>query len=696
MAEIATQTGLFATVYDMAQFSSTATVPILSDDFIYPHFSRLVPSAEVQVDAVLAAIEYYSKLSSGGPIGWDKVGVICTTDNYGLTVSQRFITEAPSHGIQVVSYQQYINSATDVSTEVKQLKSSGARLFVAFTFSGWPMVALEAKKQGILGDNYVWFVGDSVPALAFYLQADGVTQFPGAVENTRGVIGTLTSIPRTGAPYETFQSLMQGADPAVYPGTGPNVTINNFIPVLNFDLIFSVAKTLQILDAGGVFDENGNGNVTAEMWTEAIRSLSFEGASGMISFGEGGNRIMDYGLFNWMPETLTWAPIGTYNPLTGLNITSDVIWPDNSTTVPDLDIRPAFNYWSCHSREEKSDPTGKTVQRHRPDGDDVDDIDIDYHCDKFIDCKNFSDESSGGCGNNYLVLFIVFGIVTGILILSTIPLFLFTLTFGFVIQRRRVRAASPPFLMIILASAVMGFASVYAWFGKPHPVACGFQPWLLGLSVASLLAALVARCFRIYRIFKFPLQKTTFTNFEVIGLWALLVVPALVILFLWTLISTPTADMVERQGDEHYVCTTGGFTGYPGGYVFFGILVGYDLLLVLAGAILTFLTRNVPSLFNESKLIAISIYNLLFLSIIVIPVFIVLLEFNPFIAWIIRTLAILYAFAATIVFQFSPLVYGLVIVDKFQNTSAAILQMSTESSSKYSFSNSNSKESESL
>ena len=113
----------------------------------------------------------------------------------------------------------------------------------------------------------------------------------------------------------------------------------------------------------------------------------------------------------------------------------------------------------------------------RPDRAD-DEIDIDYHCDQFIDCQNFSDESVD-CGSNYLVLFIVFGVLTGLLILGTFPLFVFTVVFGFLVKRRRIRAASPPFL-IVLVSTVIGYASVCAWFGKPHLV--GFFPlplWLL-------------------------------------------------------------------------------------------------------------------------------------------------------------------------------------------------------------------------
>ena len=45
-------------------------------------------------------------------------------------------------------------------------------------------------------------------------------------------------------------------------------------------------------------------------------------------------------------------------------------------------------------------------------------------------------------------------------------------------------------------------------------------------------------------------------------------------------------------------------------YVFFGLLVGYGCLILLIGVVLSILTRKVPSLFNESKLLAISIYNI--------------------------------------------------------------------------------------
>merc|ERR1712000_214472 len=144
--------------------------------------------------------------------------------------------------------------------------------------------------------------------------------------------------------------------------------------------------------------------------------------------------------------------------------------------------------------------------------------------------------------------------------------------------------------------------------------------------------------------------------------------PAVLILIIWTIVSTPTAKMEDRGDDDHYVCTTGGFTGYPGGLIFFFIYVGWTGGLLLFGAFLSIVTRNIPSFFNESKLVAISIYNLGFLSVVVIPVFLVLQEFNPFAAWIIRTVAILYAFTATLWLQFIPKIIGVIIIDKGQDS----------------------------
>jgi hypothetical protein len=123
-----------------------------------------------------------------------------------------------------------------------------------------------------------------------------------------------------------------------------------------------------------------------------------------------------------------------------------------------------------------------------PDGDDVKNIKEHYHCDGYIDCSNISDEGKD-CDTSYVVLFIVIGIITGLAILAIfcccVP---FTVVFGWIRPKKRIKSANPLFLLLICASCIVGCASTYAWYGKPQVVACNFQLWLFGLSTMSLIA----------------------------------------------------------------------------------------------------------------------------------------------------------------------------------------------------------------
>ena len=77
-----------------------------------------------------------------------------------------------------------------------------------------------------------------------------------------------------------------------------------------------------------------------------------------------------------------------------------------------------------------------------------------------------------------------------------------------------------------------------------------------------------------------PLNRKVPGDLEMGVVWGVVMFPGLFLLFLWTLISTPTAEMIEADKHQHYLCATGGFTGPPGGDVFFWIIVGYLVILI--------------------------------------------------------------------------------------------------------------------
>ena len=650
ISTISVQTGIAAAVYDVAQLSSIANTAELSNKRKYPYYSRISLSTAPQILAIESAILHYAQ---NGP-GWTNIAIISSTQEYGLSLAFPFIEHIKQHNkIVIETFQQILPLQADLSIEMREIKNSGARVIVSFTLDDWPNLIVHANDFGLVDEHHVWFTSDTVVGLGRLLEDENVRNL------TRGAVGTFPFYPESGPLVDSIEERWSALDPTIFVGADQEMS---YFSRLAYDEVQTAARAITKMQAMGRLDSDER--IPAQ-WTDVLRSISYEGITGPISFDDAGDRKPSFNTFYYVSESNEWIRCGFWNEKEGYTEHADVVWFSNTTVVPDLDIHHPFKYWSCDDKERKIDETGKTVKRHTPDGNSFDEIDYDYHCDSFIDCHNLSDESID-CSNNYMVVFIVFGIITGFLLFVALILFAFTIVFGLILKYTRIRSSSPFFLLLILVSVIIGYSSVFAWFGKPHPVSCAFQPWLLGVSSISMISALCVKNFRLWRIFKFPLKKTKITNLELLVAWGILMIPALVILTLWAIISTPTASMKERDEIEHYVCSTGGFTGEPGGYVFFSIFLTYGTLVLLFGMFLTIVTRKVPSLFNETKLLAISIYNIAFLCVVIIPVYLIVYSFNPFIAWILRTVAILYAFTATMVLQFVPKIFYVVVVDRLK------------------------------
>jgi len=634
-------------VYGVAQLASFSPPAMLSDKSRFPYFSRAATSTAQQIRLGQDILLHYYDIAGAG---WTDIGILSTIDDYNIDYASTFIQLA-SEEFTIHAYQQFLMEQENIDPELLEVKNSGTRVILALILGDYSAVLEKANEHGLIGDHYVWMCTAARVGLLL----------GGPNPLARGTISPVNYFPDTSPYSECFFNAWATADPVKYPfaGLGFAPSTLTYFP---FDMMMIVATALDQLDKMEMLGEY----ISPELWSQVIRNSTFPGITGFVSFTDVGDRIGLVSVRYYDPEVNLFLTSDIQREDT-LEHVQDVVWFSNTTEIPDLDIREAFDYWSCEDKEMRRDETGKTVEIHTPDRDSqVDDIDSAYYCDSFIDCQNLSDESTD-CSTNYLILFIIFGIVTGLLMLIAVVLIIFVFIFGTILKYRRLRTASPTFLILLLISIIIGYSSIFAFFGKPHPVACAFQPWLLGLSSISMIASLSAKNFRIWRLFKYPMKKLKITDFELLLLWLAIMIPAIIILVLWTIVSTPTATMKDRDGRDHYVCATGGFTGEPGGIIFFSIFVGYSALVLLFGAVISILGRNVPSLFNETKLMTVSIYNLGFLSIIIIPVFMAIQPINPFAAWILRSCAVLYAFTATMFLQFASKVIGIFIIDKGSN-----------------------------
>lgn len=215
-------------------------------------------------------------------------------------------------------------------------------------------------------------------------------------------------------------------------------------------------------------------------------SVNFTGVTGHFEFNSVGDRIPEYDIVNLADGDSTFKRIGFWEE-DGLTIEDESIyWPGGTNEKPDLDVRPPLDYWSCHDHREYTDPTGKEVKLQRPDSDDVDKIDIDYRCDEYLDCHNMSDE--WGCSPSILPGMIVLGIVAGLLILLWLLLAVLLIIVAIFFEVERVKSSGTLFLLTLTSAAILGLISTYSFYGKPHKVSCGFQPWLLGPAIMLLIS----------------------------------------------------------------------------------------------------------------------------------------------------------------------------------------------------------------
>eukprot|EP01096_Ripella_sp_DP13-Kostka_P003987 TRINITY_DN159_c0_g1_i13.p1 TRINITY_DN159_c0_g1~~TRINITY_DN159_c0_g1_i13.p1 ORF type:complete len:801 (-),score=334.83 TRINITY_DN159_c0_g1_i13:193-2595(-) len=636
----------------------------------YSNIVQMVPTEKHQ-GAVLAELIYH--------FNWKfTVGVLSSSSPYGAELLSRFISRSNEIDLSVLASQQFYPGTQELWQIVSTVKSSQARVIVNLMgVSDMQTVIRHAERLDMLTDKYVWLCSDACSTSQIFTDPETGKVDEKLRNKFAGMLGTHYQTGH-GRLYEEFLDEWEKEDIFQFAGSGKRET-SYFAP---YGIEALGAYLLAIVEVG----KTPGKTYSAENIISALVNVSFEGVTGLVSFdNDGRERRAVFDIVNLRYDSLradytdfvrigVWTEGADENDVIDTNV--DLIAPrfnftfkpqfhGGSYDFPDLDVRNSFDYWSCNDGEEKTDETGKSVRLEKPDGQGANNIDNSYRCDEFIDCYNMSDE--WGCPVSFPVLFIVYGIFLFLFICFAVFCLIFTCVFGFCIRRKRIRASSPTFLIIMCLAAILGYGGLFAFFGQPHTVSCNFRVWFLAVAVITVISALFVKSFRVWRLYRSPTEIKALKDWQLILFVIASVIPVLILLVLWTGLSTPTAKLIEASSDdkEHLLCSYGSVAGMIGFYFFFFAIVAYVALFLLFGIFLSIATRNVVSTFNESRLIAISIYNITFSAIVTIPIVFVLKDSDPFITWIIIVTAFAYGFTATLVLQFFPKIWGIVVRDKF-------------------------------
>mmetsp|Transcript_3763 Transcript_3763/g.4667 ORF Transcript_3763/g.4667 Transcript_3763/m.4667 type:complete len:296 (+) Transcript_3763:1288-2175(+) len=265
------------------------------------------------------------------------------------------------------------------------------------------------------------------------------------------------------------------------------------------------------------------------------------------------------------------------------------------------------------------------------------------------------------CSLSIIPAMITFGIVTGLLIIFYFLLGIVVLILGLCIKVERITVGFV-YILTITFAAIMGLISTYSFYGKPTKVSCGFQPWLLGPPIMLLISTLFVRAVTQFIELRSQYGVLKFNALKFLACIVILNTPFIIIMVVWYIVSTPTAQWVKIDGvdEKHYICVSGGLVeGLT--WVFFFILVGYAGIVLVLSAVFVFVTRSIKTKYNEAQTIALSIYNLVFVGIVAVPVLFVLhLQHSLLAYWILLMCIILYAFSSTMFFHYAPLFVGIV------------------------------------
>jgi len=184
-----------------------------------------------------------------------------------------------------------------------------------------------------------------------------------------------------------------------------------------------------------------------------------------------------------------------------------------------------------------------------------------------------------------------------------------------------VKAAGRELSFLLLAGCVVCYASAIVLLAKPALVTCVMQRLTVGCGFAIIYSALLTKTNRIYRIFN-SARKTTRRPVYIspksqLVIASLLAAVQLGVFIVWILLEKPgTRTSVPDPNNRAYVVLK--CTAKESSIL---MSLSYNMLLIIACTIYAIMTRNIPSSFNESKLIGFTMYTTCIVWLSFVPIF---------------------------------------------------------------------------
>ncbi|XP_070561872.1 gamma-aminobutyric acid type B receptor subunit 2-like [Ptychodera flava] len=618
-------------LWHLIQVSPLATAPTLSDRVNFPYFFRTHPSQYVYNTVRLAICR---------DLGWKNVATLYQNhEKFSVAFDALHESVAQLNMTLLTSESFDMNPAEQLA----RIKKSDARIIAGAFYQDRALkVFCEAYKLDLYGPKYVWMIPSRWLKQGWWNDAVGMTCTMEELETAiDGMIGMdLNAWDITGRETisgKTASELVTEMDEEDR-GYGS----------LSYDGIWSIAvalnNSLQRFENGEA-GYRGDGTqkrlrdfqyteeIMVEVMKDEVSKVSFYGSSGPVSFNENGER---QGIIEIeQNHGGTYRTIGYFNSKTG---------------IIDWRMRPEDIFIKSGG--------------HIP-------IDFPYT----IQVSRIVNISAS--------------IFTVMISMATIGLIFCACVLAFNIRhsdKRIIKMSSPNLNNVIIFGCCMMYACVilYGLDHSKYPILCKIDKVLLAIGFTLSFGAMFSKTWRIYKIFtNKKTTKMTIKDQQLFGLVAVLLTVDVVILLLWLLVDPPYVSAQVVNIKREAIDTNGDITRetedivyrcYSNNKIQWSFaLFAYKGLLLLFGAFLTFQIRNVKiAALNDSRYIALSVYNVVVLSFIGLPVSL-MLDDKPQESYAIVSSFLTFCTTTTMILLFGPKIVrvyrgGIVVDSQLQTT----------------------------
>eukprot|EP01041_Mallomonas_annulata_P010118 gene10118-21086_t len=629
--------GLGKTKINQIDFASAGS--FLSHADLYPYYSRVN-----QVDAYGGRV--IARLIKSN-YGWQNINLFSTADTYGTDIALEFHDESIKQGINIENYYNFFPGTTDFSDLITTVKARGVlKVFVFLMKASDAGVLLEqgynaglfGEGTQIFGTRYMYttamfkYMSPKAPIGAImngligidspYINRthDGyrgfvkrfISQNSTKITNIDGSVrcSNVTDDDGDSYLYQVVQANSAvhctGLDYSTFLADGSDIAPTAFMA---YDAVIALAIALDNL----IYKQN-NVNFTADDLRDAIRTkVNFLGASGLVYFKNGRPKSQGYGL----GDRLNGLMYKIYNFNSALN-------------------------------------SFRTVGFYSPDADSLQDCDMSYDitCSKPV--YNTKDGLLVTDTPNIVEEQMPQTIRTVLLVAASIALAIvawFTFILVLYMDDRIMKSAQPNMLLMMLFGGFLGGIRIILATLDLTDTVCIVGKWFGHLAFVFVFGAMIVKTWRMGKVINSGFAKVKVTQADANRIfWGFIFCICLYLMF-DTIFGKPHRAY-EESFDGHNTLRLIKCKNVEENFT--SALFAIEGLMLAYGAHLCWSTKEVAGAVNDSGLISLSLFVILFVCALTFPIVYLHITPTPVILMTIMATAFFIAVCGCIIIMFAP------------------------------------------